>query len=88
MSIPKARVQGSGVRFDCHDCLTCKSCCVVALQVIRSTYELEVAAKTGCCLSEVRLKQPIFINDPQPHAAPPTMQPPPGWAPQVRLCHT
>ena len=52
-------------------------------QVIRSTYELEVTAKTGCCLSEATLKQPIVINDPQPHSAPPAVLPPPGWAPQV-----
>jgi len=52
-------------------------------QVIRSTYELEVTAKTGCCLSEATLKQPIFINDPQPHIAPPAVVPPPGWMPQV-----
>lgn len=52
-------------------------------KLIRSTYELEVTAKTGCCMSEARLKQPIIINDPQPQAAPPALMPPPGWTPQV-----
>lgn len=55
------------------------------VQVIRSTYELEVVARSGCCLSNARLTHPIVINDPQPHIAPPLLQPPLGWAPQVSV---
>jgi hypothetical protein len=53
-------------------------------QIIHSTYELEVRAKTGCCLSEVAVRKPILLNDPQPVELPPTMVPPQDWAPLVR----
>lgn len=63
-------------------CACMRNCHVVVtrLQIITSNYQLEVAAKTGCCLSEVCLRAPILVNDPEP-AAP--LQPPQDWAPQV-----
>jgi hypothetical protein len=54
-------------------------------QVVQSTYELEAAALTGCCLSTPRLKAPLIINDPQPAGAQPQLVPPPSWAPQARV---
>eukprot|EP00775_Hariotina_reticulata_P008059 gene8059-8254_t len=52
-------------------------------QLITSTYELEVRTKTGCCLSEVVVRQPILLNDPQPAQAPLMLLPPPDFAPQA-----
>ncbi|WIA35279.1 hypothetical protein OEZ86_003738 [Tetradesmus obliquus] len=52
-------------------------------QVIHSTYELEVRAKTGCCLSEVAVRKPILLNDPQPVQARPAVMAPNDWAPLV-----
>jgi hypothetical protein len=58
------------------------------LQIIHSTYELEVRAKTGCCLSEVAVRQPILLNDPQPAEVPPAVEAPQGWAPLVSGEHS
>lgn len=66
-----------------HDCV--RALLHACMQVITSRYELEVTAKTGCCLSEVRLRAPILVNDPQPTAPQqPPLQPPQDWSPQVR----
>jgi hypothetical protein len=56
-------------------------------QIIHSTYELEVRAKTGCCLSEVAVRKPILLNDPQPVDVPPAVAPPQDWAPLVSGQH-
>jgi hypothetical protein len=61
---------------------------LLLLQIIHSTYELEVRAKTGCCLSEVVVRKPILLNDPQPVDVPPSIAPPQDWAPLVRGHHS